>query len=338
MPFEQRMREGLHRAATSVDPAVERSLHRVMSGRRRRRATRRILAVAAAGLVALVLVLGVPAIRSLVPDDGANDAAGGGTLAGFYQTTLRESDVSEVDSTMAGRWRMRLRPDGAVELAPPVTFLAQSGRPACAGNNSPCRYDAEGSTLRTNLVVGTPGAQCNSLGVYAWDLQRGRLAIRIVDDACQARRTLLSTRIWADLADPRMPEGVYRTGQVSLTQLLSAGSANGLDAARLDTFWRGRGVSQGAELTLRLEAGLWTLLVSADGGPDKVAWTGEFDIVDDEVVRTTEANVACGRATYRYRLDGRELRLDQVSSECGDEDDLLRLVALHESVSFIRQP
>ena len=42
MPFEQRMREGLHRASTSVDPAVERSLHRVMSRRARRRVRRRI--------------------------------------------------------------------------------------------------------------------------------------------------------------------------------------------------------------------------------------------------------------------------------------------------------
>jgi hypothetical protein len=36
-------------------------------------------------------------------------------------------------------------------------------------------------------------------------------------------------------------------------------------------------------------------------------------------------------------LDDDELRLDQVSSECGDEDDLLRLAARHESASFSRQ-
>jgi hypothetical protein len=51
----------------------------------------------------------------------------------------------------------------------------------------------------------------------------------------------------------------------------------------------------------------------------------------------TEANVACGQATYRYRLNGAELRLDGVARTCAGPDDLLRLIALHESAPFVQQ-
>ena len=241
---------------------------------------------------------------------------------------------------MAGTWQMRLRPDGAVGLTPPDAFLegGSSGGPVCTHVASPCRYEADGTTFSTNLELGKPSAVCNSLGTYSWRLSGDRLTLLPVADACDARRTLLATSAWTDLADPRLPEGVYRTGALSLAHLQGAGIAAGLDQAAVQAFWRLQGVSRDADLELRLEAGLWMLYVSADGEPNKLAWSGEYEVVDDVEVRLTEAAVAaCGQATYHYRLDEDKLQLDRMARECGSADDLLRLTALHQSAPFVRQ-
>jgi hypothetical protein len=203
MPFEQRMREGLRRAAASVNPDVERSLHRITADRppRTRRAS---FAVAAAGLATLLLMVGVWMTQRLPASDQSSDVAGDGTLVGHYQVTLRPSDVAAVDPAMAGLWRVRLRPDGTVGLTPPDAFGQQASSWSglkCAHEALPCRYEADGAAFRTNLELGTPGTVCNSLGTYTWRRSDARLTLTPVDDACDARRTLLASSVWTFLAD-----------------------------------------------------------------------------------------------------------------------------------------
>ncbi|GAA4261937.1 hypothetical protein GCM10022255_096660 [Dactylosporangium darangshiense] len=335
MPFDERVREGLHRAAASIEPDVERSLHRITAGRRRSRVYRPLM-IAAGGLATLLLIAGVPVLQRLLSAGSPEGVAGGGTLAGRYETTLRASQVAAVDTALAGTWRLQLRPDGTVVLDPPEALQAPHG-PVCGEVGSPCRYDADAGTFRTNLEPGTPGAACNSLGTYTWRLHGGRLTLHTVSDPCAARRTLLAASEWTDLADPRLPEGAYRTGALSLDQLRLAGAAAGLDQAGVEDFWRGEGVTRTVELTLRLDAGQWTVLVSADGRPDVQAWTGWYAIEDDLTVRTTEAATSCAQATYRYRLDGDTLRLAGASRECDGRAGVIRLTALHQSAPFIRQ-
>ena len=105
----------------------------------------------------------------------------------------------------------------------------------------------------------------------------------------------------------------------------------------MEDFWHRQGVTRTAELTLRLDAGLWTMLVSADRRPNIQAWTGRYDISDDRTVRTSEAAFACAQATYHYRLDGDALRLDSATRDCTSDADRIRLTALHQSAPFIRQ-
>jgi len=209
MPFDQRMREGLRRAAASVNPDVERSLHRITADRRRPRTHRASLAVAAAGLATLLLIVGVWLTQRMSPGRSSH-AAGDGTLVGDYRVTLHASDVAAVDRAMAGTWQLRLRPDGTVGLDPPAAFQREGSSSygiVCVHVASPCRYEADGATFRTNLELGTPGTACNSLGTYTWRLNGIRLTLQPVDDACDERRTLLASSAWTDLAGPRLPEG-----------------------------------------------------------------------------------------------------------------------------------
>jgi hypothetical protein len=134
-----------------------------------------------------------------------------------------------------------------------------------------------------------------------------------------ARRTLLASHPWKDLADPRLPEGTYRTSALSLAQLRSAGTTAGFDAAAVEAFWRQQGVTNEATLTLSLEAGVWTLFVAADGKSGVAVWTGDYTVTGDGTVELTEANVSGARATYHFRIAHDQLRFDSLAPECATE-------------------
>jgi hypothetical protein len=335
MSFDQRIRDGLRDAADSARPDVERSLHRVMSGSHRPRSRHRAFAVAAVALAAIVLIAAVPLARGRWSDN-PTVLEGRGTLPGQYQVTLSASDVAALDPAMAGVWRMRLRPDGTVELSAPASYAGRGPAGAsCAAPTAPCRYEASGDTVRTNLLPGVPGPACNAIGTYSYRLAGGRLTLSTVDDQCVARRTLLASHPWKDLADPRLPEGTYRTSALSLAQLRSAGTTAGFDAAAVEAFWRQQGVTNEATLTLNLEAGVWTLFVAADGKSGVAVWTGDYTVTGNGTVQLTEANVSCARATYHFRIEHDQLRFDALAPECATER--LRLAALHESAPFVLQ-
>jgi hypothetical protein len=57
--------------------------------------------------------------------------------------------------------------------------------------------------------------------------------------------------------DPRLPEAVYRTDDLSIDNLASE---------EVKTFWQAQGVEHTIALTLSIEAGLWTLSVARDEG------------------------------------------------------------------------
>lgn len=244
MSFDERIRQSLRQTADTVDADVERSLHRVLEGRRQPPRRRRALAVATATLAAIVVTSAVPWTRRMLSDV---DPAAGGSLAGQYQVTLRPADVAGVDPAMAGTWRMRLRPDGTLDLTAPEPFQGRTSVGAsCTDLSVPCRYGIAGDTLQTNLVLGTPGPACNAIGTYSFRLADRRLTLSAIDDQCRSRRTLLATRAWRDLTDPRLPEGTYRTARLGLAQL----QAGGADAV---TFWRDRGVTRDATYRFRFD-------------------------------------------------------------------------------------
>lgn len=121
-------------------------------------------------------------------------------------------------------------------------------------------------------------------------------------------------------ADPRLPEGTYRTPELRLEQFVAAGVAGGFKRAAIEEFWREARVVPGRTVveTLKLQAGRWTAFISVDNGPTETIWVGTYEIVDDDTVMALESGFDCS-VIYRYALSGGELRLAVQRHECDGE-------------------
>ena len=106
-----------------------------------------------------------------------------------------------------------------------------------------------------------------------------------------------------------IPEGVYRTPELTRDQLLAAGVAAGFAEADVDAFLDADGIVDTATFGLRLADGGWTELYAYDGADEASAGAGTYEVVDEDTVIATDP---CGAITYQYGLDGDELTLDMV--------------------------
>ncbi len=113
--------------------------------------------------------------------------------------TLSASDPGVAGLGMAGDWTMRLGAGSTIDLSPPAGFRPPSGR-------APDGYvHAEvGASFVTTLFARDFAAPCAGPGTYAWMINGDHLTFTTVDDTCDARRTLLTTRPWsiATTSDP----------------------------------------------------------------------------------------------------------------------------------------
>jgi hypothetical protein len=89
---------------------------------------------------------------------------------------------------LAGRYTMRLFPDGAVLLSAPVGSLQEGTAP------SGIAYRLSGDEFTTNAFVNIscPG----SIGTYRWSLADGKLVFTPLQDDCAVRRTLFASQPW----------------------------------------------------------------------------------------------------------------------------------------------
>jgi hypothetical protein len=189
MSFDQRIREGLERAAAAARADVERSLHTVLRRRRRRTLLRRVgLAFATAGLAASVAVIGAN-LSEVVSPDRTGPPAAEPELAGTYEVTLTEADAAGMPLSVAGTWRMELRHDGVAVLSAPETFGAEQ-------NPRGESYEADAVTFRTNVFYNN---FCSSVGTYAWRMTGRSLTFEVSDDDCELRRAVLATEPWTKI-------------------------------------------------------------------------------------------------------------------------------------------
>jgi hypothetical protein len=129
-------------------------------------------------------------------------------------------------------------------------------------------------------------------------------------------------------SDPRLPDGEYRTAELTPDQLIDAAVANGLDQADAEAFvgGDGGGIDDTARFGLRLADGWWTQLYSYDGGPYGIGSEGTFEVVDDDTVTTTVAG-----CDFTYAFDGEQLTLDLVDDSCSGEGDRIALTIIFGS-------
>jgi hypothetical protein len=108
-------------------------------------------------------------------------------------------------------------------------------------------------------------------------------------------------------SDSRLPEGTYRTPELTREQLLAAGVTAGLTQAQAEQALAVDGIEQTATFALKLEGGRWTQFYSYDGGAEASTFRATYQVEDDGTVVTNEE--CCGETIFAYALEGDAIRL-----------------------------
>lgn len=189
------VRRALERAGERFELAPG-GLDRLLDRRSRRQRNRRI------GAVVVALVIGTAGIGGTVMTlRGVGDLTGPATtpsigpapqrypqIAGTYALTLPKDDPRVQELGLAGRYTMRLLPDGVMLLSVPGGFGGEGPSP------SGISFRLSGNRFTTNAFVNftCPG----SVGVYRWELDGGRLTFAPLQEGCEIRRVLFSSQPW----------------------------------------------------------------------------------------------------------------------------------------------
>jgi hypothetical protein len=198
MPLDRRLRSAFDRAASIIEPDVERYLQQTtrLGARRRAELPLGTLLAASAVVVALLVVTGIPG----TPSEGAGGPSPTGVgsssspsgdlgpVVGTYTVSIQASDPGAATEglDLAGTWSMTLLGSGVMDVLPPETFEGSRA----TGHT----FSIDGETFLTDLYYND---YCNSVGMYGWERIGDTLALTVVDDACGLRRTLLGTRAWS---------------------------------------------------------------------------------------------------------------------------------------------
>jgi hypothetical protein len=134
------------------------------------------------------------------------------------------------------------------------------------------------------------------------------------------------------VAEPGLPEGTYRTPELTREQLAAAALEAGFTEEDIDAFLDADGIEGTVQFALQLAAGGWTQRYAYDGGDEDVGWRGTYVVVDEDTVIATDP---CGPITYDYRIEGDELTLDMVDDRCdGGVGELIAQTIIFESSPF----
>lgn len=160
---------------------------RLWDRRRRRDRRRRASAlVVGATLAAALVILSVQTLR--VTGDGRAPAArptpaAYDEIAGTYATRLPGITVD--GQSVGGRYELRLLPSGALLLSVPPEFEQAVGSVV---------FRLSGNLFTTNAFANylCPG----TVGTYLWSLEGALLSFMPLDEPCDVRGAVLSTRPW----------------------------------------------------------------------------------------------------------------------------------------------
>jgi hypothetical protein len=172
------------------------ALERLFERRRRKQRNQRIgTAIVALVIAAAGLGLATLGLRGLGDDvrPATPPTTGPGRelyveIAGVYSLVLSNEDPRVQEHGLAGRYTMRLLPDGVMLLSVPEAFGAEGPSP------SGISFRLSGNQFTTNAFVNftCPG----SIGVYRWQLERNRLVFNPLQEDCEIRRILFSSQPW----------------------------------------------------------------------------------------------------------------------------------------------
>jgi hypothetical protein len=193
MPLDRRLRDGVGRLTSQVEPDVDRSLQQTLRRARRTIVLRRAgaaIAVAASIVIAIVVVpSAIDALRHVERDRPAatpTPNTNPTVIAGTYRALIPNDQQAIEQNGLAGRWVLGLEPEGAMTVSAPGSFT---------GVVSGSLFQIQGDRFRTNLFAQDV---CSNLpvGTYGWTRKGTNLTFSTIDDPCEGRVALLTSMPW----------------------------------------------------------------------------------------------------------------------------------------------
>ena len=309
--------------------AAERMFER---GRRRSRNRR----LAAIGLAAVLFAAILAIARSALP--GGDEPMPAiptpvtpESLAGTYSVELSRDEDDDVRRLhLHGTVELRLDRDGSIQLSSPHGY-------DFAG--TPITFTIKEGVLTTDALVGT---ECSEPGRYRVSLEGLTLSFRPLDEPCELRRVLLSSRAWTvvdDTAD-RL-EGEW-TAIFSCERMVRTVRAAPVSQG-VEDFWTGAMATElGSDdpsdpcasttdpmtFTLRFSNGhLWIF----DGADMTEGLDGEYELLGGRILRFGDQIDGPFRA--RFEIDGDRVTFDLIGR--GGSDAFF--VGAWESAPFVKR-
>jgi hypothetical protein len=108
-------------------------------------------------------------------------------------------------------------------------------------------------------------------------------------------------------SDSLLPEGRYRTPELTREQLIAAGVKAGFTRAQVTQALALERINQTATFTLTLERGQWTQSFNYDGIRDGIGFLATYKVVDRSTVVVTEPGG--DETVFEYALEGDAIRI-----------------------------
>jgi hypothetical protein len=142
-----------------------------------------------------------------------------------------------------------------------------------------------------------------------------------------------------EAGDPRLPEGDYRTPELTRDQLIATGVAAGFAEDDVQAMVDAALPQLEGTVTwgLRLADGAWTEYQMINAGPAEAGWRGTYEVLDEDTVVATDAVGEDGTVTYTYHVDGEALTLDVVDTSSGDVGGEIVWTVIVEAAPFTPQ-
>lgn len=306
-----------------------------MFGRGRRRERNRRLAAIGVGAVLFLAVIAI--VRSALPSGDETKPAiptpvTPRSIAGTYTTELRRDEDDAVRRLrLQGAFELRMERDGTMQLSSAHGYDLPG---------APVTFAIEDGVLTTDALVGT---ECDEPGRYRVAVLGGTLTFAPVEESCELRRVLFTSRAWTLVDEKRdRLEGEW-TATFSCERMVRTVRAAPASLAHEELWLRTMSDMLGSDdpfdpcaaaadapmtFTLRFSNGhLWVF----DGATFTEGFDGDYELIGPNIVRFGDRIDGPFRA--RFEIEGDRVTFDLI----GPGGSQPFFVGAWESAPFVKR-
>jgi poly(3-hydroxybutyrate) depolymerase len=143
----------------------------------------------------------------------------------------------------------------------------------------------------------------------------------------------------AAMRSPAVPatafDGLWLSEHYDMDDLRATLTRAGLDADRFtEVVGSDAGFTDHVAFAVLIKDGKWIEYEIDDDVGGGVAWSGTYDVIDEDTIRATDDASAACQPLYDLSLAGERLKIDIVEDPCDNDDDILFQTAIYESGPF----